>query len=444
MNCDLVLFSNNGSNVLVSVDESGAYAFPRFSIRRGSRPAELVTDWYRSNLSIDIYCLFVNLDESSEGFYAASRTLTDNAFCTEDKWKWLPVTLAEKKRGLQYPLQAIHARFERYKRGLETDVFGHYDWLNQFARWFQTVDAAPVLHLQHLNCGPFFCLLRIQTESAAYWFKAVGCDNVREHPATLYLHQYFSEFVPAVLASRPEWNGWLARHVDGLLLGDMTDSKPWSQAFRRIAELQIRSMDHVDRLLEGGAVPWTIGDMRERLGEFFDGTPALMERQPKEPPARLSNAELRSLHERMTTICYEMESLRIPDTLMHGDLNPWNIIVSESGPIFLDWSEVYVGNPFLCAELLLRYFRNQFGDEGPAIDGLREAFNTPWRALLRDEMISRAWAFAGCLAPLLTALYLPDVDAHNVSTTERQDAFQRSLIRTIKRASDSLEIAVCQ
>ena len=50
---------------------------------------------------------------------------------------------------------------------------------------------------------------------------------------------------------------------------------------------------------------------------------------------------------RLVDACAALVALDIPDTLVHGDLHPGNIVVSPTGPIVVDWSDAAVGNPFV-------------------------------------------------------------------------------------------------
>jgi hypothetical protein len=152
---------------------------------------------------VNVYTLFVNLEEGSGSTYAAIRTLVDNSFSTGKGWQWLPIADAVSKSHLQSSLGAVLARLQRYERGEETDVFGKYSWLDQFADWFGSTDDTPVQQLRHLNSGPFFCLLHITTKRDAYWFKAVGCDNLREYPATVFLHGHWETRAVSVNGNWP-------------------------------------------------------------------------------------------------------------------------------------------------------------------------------------------------------------------------------------------------
>jgi Phosphotransferase enzyme family len=300
-----------------------------------------------------------------------------------------------------------------------------------------------ILALDRKNVNCPVTLIRIETERGSYWFKSVGNDDLGEFRLSRYLHQHFPGFVPEIVSSYPQWGGWLLKQVDGHTFADIHDVRVWCDVFTRFAQLQVRSIAHRSHLIDAGAACWTIGRMRNMLGKFFIDMSAVMSRQQKEPPARLSAQDLRELHMRMEACCFEMESLAVPDTLLHGDLCPQNIILSDHGPVFLDWAELYMGNPFLGGELLLRYFRRHCQADDTTAAEMRDAFNDPWLGLNSRETVQRAWQLAACLAPLLNALYLPLVSAHSAIGADKRDAFLRTLVRVMKHESEYPEAIAC-
>ena len=99
--------------------------------------------------------------------------------------------------------------------------------------------------LRQYNASPSFSLIRFETNGPAVWFKAVGEPNLREFPITLKLAELFPRFMPEVLGTKPEWNGWLSREVDGQNLGETKDIALWEQAATDLARLQIQSISRI-------------------------------------------------------------------------------------------------------------------------------------------------------------------------------------------------------
>src|ERR1019366_2928494 len=104
-----------------------------------------------------------------------------------------------------------------------------------------------------LNASPSFSLVRFETSGPAVWFKAVGKPNLREFPITLALARLLPQYLPPILAARPEWNGWLALEGEGTSLGETQNAKHWKAAAADLAKLQIESTDRIGVLIDPGA-----------------------------------------------------------------------------------------------------------------------------------------------------------------------------------------------
>src|SRR5208282_4489148 len=102
------------------------------------------------------------------------------------------------------------------------------------------------LHLsgpfRQFNGSPTFSLIRFETNGPAVWFKAVGEPNVREFPITMALGKACPNYVPAVIATRPDCNGWLTREVEGINLGGSLDLSLWTTTASTLARLQVQSL----------------------------------------------------------------------------------------------------------------------------------------------------------------------------------------------------------
>jgi hypothetical protein len=114
--------------------------------------------------------------------------------------------------------QAI-AQSMAYAQDPPRGPFGRLGWSPELKQWVQEEIATHGLHLngrfRQLNASPSFSLIRFETNGPAVWFKAVGAPNQREYPVTLALARLFSQFLPQIVATRPEWNGWLALEAQG-------------------------------------------------------------------------------------------------------------------------------------------------------------------------------------------------------------------------------------
>jgi hypothetical protein len=194
-------------------------------------------------------------------------------------------------------------------------------WLAEAEAWIGAnteLVEEPRLHAQ----WPLSSVLRAATPDGVVYFKAafplfhhepgVTAAVAREHPGV----------VPSVIAIEPE-RGWLLmRELRGSLLGELDRSR-WPEAGPLLAEIhrtwssrrdEILALGAVDRGLDTLAVP-------EELG-----------------------AELEALHD-----------LGWPETLVHGDFHPWNV-VADKGLVLYDWSDACLSHPLFD---LLTYGRDE-------------------------------------------------------------------------------------
>jgi len=320
--------------------------------------------------------------------------------------------------------------------------FGRLGWFPDLQRWVQEQIATQGLHLngrfRQLNACPTFSLIRFETDGPAVWFKAVGAPNQREYPLTLALARSFSRFVPQIISTRPEWNGWLAREAEGTLLNDCSAIASWQAAAADLAELQISSLGRSLHLLDPGARDLRIWALSDLVEPFFRAMGELMERQTKMPPATLSREQLRCLSGRVRDALAVLNGAGIPTTLGNLDLNPGNIICSPTGCVFLDWAEAFVGHPFLTFQYLLEHFRRTLGPDYSQETQLVARYVSPWRAFVSESDIRRALE----VAPLVAAFAYATgndlwKDAGKLEVT-RTAGYLRSLTRRMEREAQVL------
>lgn len=293
--------------------------------------------------------------------------------------------------------------------------------------------------LRQHNAGPAFNLIRFETTGPAVWFKAVGEPNLREFPITMKLVELFPMFMPEVLATKPKWNAWLSREVDGKNLGETKDLALWEQTAAFLARLQIESISESESMMHLGAHDLRFDTLFSVIEPFFDVVGRLMDEQPTVPPAILSREELSLLRLLVDDALTQLADLRIPNTLGNLDLNPGNILVSGDRCIFLDWAEIYVGHPFFSLEYLLAHFGR--GADSNSYDRSRmvDAYTTPWRKWVSNDRITEALAVTP-LAAVFT--YAVGIDAwkHDVRLRDPKIAgYIRSLARRMNREAIELE-----
>jgi hypothetical protein len=170
-------------------------------------------------------------------------------------------------------------------------------------RWIEEVIGPLGFHLTEsfaqLNASPSFSLVRFGTNGPAVWFKAVGEPNLREFPITVAIARLVPRYLPAILAVRSEWNGWLALEVEGINLSDTQHALDWKAAASALAKLQIETRDKARVFIGSGARDLSVSTLLKLVRPFLDTMSQLMENQTKVPPplfreTNLSCSESRS------------------------------------------------------------------------------------------------------------------------------------------------------
>jgi hypothetical protein len=337
--------------------------------------------------------------------------------------------------------QAI-AQSMAYAQDTPHRPFGRCGWFHDLKQWVEEEIATQGLHLngrfRQLNASPTFSLIRFETDGSAVWFKAVGAPNHHEYPVTLALARLFSRFIPQIIATRPEWNGWLALEAQGPLLHESSVLASWETVGADLAELQIHSLGRSLHLLNPGARDLRAQALADFVEPFFRAMGELMERQTKMPPAALSREELRCLSATVLGALTVLNETGIPTTLGHLDINPGNIVCSPTGCVFLDWAEAFVGQPFLTFQYLLEHFRRTFGQDPSQETQLVARYSAPWRAFVSESDIRRALE----VAPLVAVFAY--VTGNDLWTDPRKleephaAGYLRSLTRRMEREARAL------
>jgi hypothetical protein len=445
----IILLKGKNPEVLVGFDGTHR-TLPHVEIPRWQRVAEHLASALREICGIDAVSVS-SLEaspadsDSPQNRYEIMEPCAPNAEAPLEK-EWVAVDcLVESAFRDPGDFQALHqavAQCTAYAEDTLRGPFGRLGWFPDLQQWVQEKIATRGLRLtgrfRQLNACPTFSLIRFETDGPAVWFKAVGAPNQREYPLTLALARSFSRFVPQVIATQPDSNGWLAREAEGPLLHECSELAPWETAAADLAELQIHSLGRSLHLLDPGARDlrtWALADLTD---PFFRAMGELMEHQTKTPPAVLSRERLRSLSARVHDALTVLEETSIPTTFGHLDMNPGNIICSPTGCVFLDWAEAFVGHPFLTFEYLLEHFRRTFGQDHSQEPQFVARYTSPWRAFASESDIRRALEVAPLVAVFACAAgnHLWK-DPHTLEEP-RAAGYLRSLTRRMEREARGL------
>ena len=441
------MLGRDGTELLLAPD-GDRFALPSVEIPRWQRVAENLTAAVKTDWGEEVVCLFEPHALAANGIEV--RYQATEHWVTRSRPKvptqWAPLSgLSEHSLIDRHDYLAIRqsiALCSAEGKESPTGPFTRVGWFKELGGWVEGVVEPLGFHLngnvQQLNASSSFSLVRFETDGPAVWFKAVGELNQKEFPITCALAQLFPNYLPGLLAARPDWNGWLTREAAGKLLSEVQEDPLWQRAAAALAILQIDSIDHRARILGAGARNLGAATLSKLIQPFMKSMAQLMKRQTKVPPAALGREELLLLGDRIQNALDALEALGIPETLGHLDLNPGNIIVSPSRCAFLDWAEAYVGNPFFSLQYLLEHLRRTIGTDSPVEARLIESYCEQWEWVVSPASIAEALA----LAPLLAA-FAYAAGSNAWQDTERLEesataGYLRSLTRRMHREANGL------
>jgi hypothetical protein len=305
-------------------------------------------------------------------------------------------------------LDEILKQADAYNEGTLPGPFARAGWLDQLMSWVEaSIDSSDFRltgEFRQFNCGPFFSLIRLETNGPGLWFKAVGEPNLHEFPISIALARLFPNYMPTIIGTESSWNGWLTLEVLGSHLDRNSSNFLWGNAARTLAALQLESVGKTNTLLAAGCKEMTIPILLSRAEPFFVVMADLMEQQPTISPQILNRQELRDLRQQVEEACCRLESLGIRDTLGHLDFNPGNIVSLLNRSVFLDWAEAYVGNPFLTFEYMLQHVRKQQGEDLSRESEMVANYCDPWNSSISPENVSAALEIAPLVAVFAYAL----------------------------------------
>jgi Phosphotransferase enzyme family len=315
--------------------------------------------------------------------------------------------------------------------------FGHLGWLREVTSWFR--DAITPLALEwngrfeQFHASASFSLMRLETAPRAAWFKAVGEPNTREFRITLELANRYPEYVPRILAVRPDWNAWLAEECPGKTLDQILEIDLWRNAARALAGLQIESLSRPKELLRAGAHNLDMFLSQPAVEQFLAVAEKLVSQNPQPRPIDPTLDDLSAMTDQLRELLEHAEKLRVPNALGHLDLNAGNVIVSSERCAYLDWAEAYVGLPFLTFEYFLQQFRRAFGQQAPRESAVVETYLAAWEQVLPRSDVREAWALTPALAVFAYALRCVAASEPYGTGVPRMANYLRTLLRKLKR-----------
>ncbi len=125
-----------------------------------------------------------------------------------------------------------------------------------------------------------------------------------------------------------------------------------------------------------------------------------------DPNYQLSESQIQALRDLQPQLERTIETLAaydLPAALLHGDLHPYNIVITEAGPLFYDWSDGAIAPPFF--ELLTTFERmGSLAEKLEDRAAFRRVYLEPWTAYAPIDRLEAAFDLSQKLLPLYHAI----------------------------------------
>jgi thiamine kinase-like enzyme len=435
------------SRQLIAAQVDETYVLPQISIPLWERPAQQLTRLIEEQWHIQSVVLDIVSDDYPESPFAIVEVrtslwdLSTEDLTTVDLDKISDESLRLNERKV---LQSILMGGDS-GRG----PFSRIGWIEEVQAWVQQITegcgATLTAETLHLSAGGHFCLIRLTTSSGAgYWLKATGEPNTREFAITTFLAEVCPQYLPRLIASREDWNAWLTEE-HGSSLRDSESLEDFRRAVHNMAELQKRFIGESDALFAACCGDHRNEILHSHIAELIAYLDEAMVLQTSVKAPQLSSFRLKVIGTALNHTCSLQQELGIPDSLMHGDINPGNILFDGNRYVFTDWCEANVGNPFITLEQLCVHAVRRSTQPELWERALRAEYKACWTDLLTERQVDRALQ----LAPLLSILSSLHGSGDWLDSPKRYDpqrlSYARSLARHIDRVlqTPDLRAALC-
>jgi hypothetical protein len=422
----LVLLSRHTHLVLGRADEAGM-KLPTIGISKWTRAAAELQTRVKESWGVVIFVLdFLTTTENNGPCVVAQiLAITDKSALTFARLEEIPLSDSERA--------AIVAIINGCKTG--SSYLVQLGWVEEAIQWIgreTDYDFQFGGDITQYSAGSGFALVRFGNRNGkAYWLKATGEPNSSEFQITTLLASICSEYLPKVVAMRADWNAWLMEEA-GDPLGTGVSTRTFERIIVTMANLQKSTLGYARRLVLAGATDHQSGVLLEHMEEIFDYLERAMTLQKSAKVASLTPYRLREIKAAAIEACESVQTLDIPDAVVHNDINNGNILISDETCVFTDWCEACVGSPFITLEHLLSIFgRNGILEEGDRLE-LKQMYGRSWEGILSPRQIERALA----MSPLHALVSYFYGRGHWLQSEYRHRPHVQSYARSIARHMD--------
>ncbi|BAY80756.1 hypothetical protein NIES267_02210 [Calothrix parasitica NIES-267] len=351
-------------------------------------------------ISVNIlYCANNYFDESKREIHGVYVLEQNDSIEELKEGSWTDLATL-KNLSLKYPQhQPI---IEEYLTEIENNnipelrpPWARVGWLDAASQWIEAqLQDLVYQQLSPVECIKTWgisCILRVRTNHGNLYLKEASTLPLfcNEPVVTKELKKIFPEHIPTVLSINSERH-WMLLADFGEPIGKVP-VKIKKDVYRLLAQIQMKSVEHIDNLLNVGCLDRRLEKLATQIDYLFNDEIVL---------SQLKEAEIERLIKiapYLKNLCSQLAEYKIPQTLVHGDLHLGNVALDNDNYLLFDWTDSCIAHPFF--DMFQFYFRRYYNPLSP-IKAVRDEYLNQWTVYESKSRVLEAWKSAKPLCAL--------------------------------------------
>ena len=437
------------SQKILAVSSADGFRLPSVRIPQWARPAEQLQK--ATKAAWGLHVIVLDFLYPSDGFpvCAVAEVLLSNG-----NNNLAVIELARLSTAILQEQQREQLELTLVRASSSGSPFTRIGWIEEAIRWLESETGKRLSSksaIEQYNAGGYFSLIRFHTEdNCDFWLKATGEPNLHEYSVTACLTKLDPDHLPTLISTKPAWNAWLmsgeATQIPEVPAEPVNLFSLLEGAVESMAELQIKVEGNSLDLRDAGAFDQGMEVFEKHSEELFDYLEEAMSLQTSTKVTCLTKQRLQEIRTIFDEVCDCMDSLGLPETIVHGDLNCGNILAGVGHCQFIDWCEAYVGNPLVALQNLLLLNKVESPEVRNFINRiLKQKYRIVWADNHDTTWFDEGFLYMPILA-IASALYARGDWLNSPRRNDpRRQSYARMLARCMDRAAREPELleALC-
>ncbi|MDY7005173.1 MAG: aminoglycoside phosphotransferase family protein [Cyanobacteriota bacterium] len=409
------------AKILMLSDDENSWFLPNSCVNKGIHPSNFATiqQVIEQELGISANILYYahNDNDKSKCEIQTIYVLEHNCLGKEliEKFKDASWVDLETLKNISLKLPEHKSVIQEYLTEIESNEipelrppWARKGWFDHATKWIEE----QLLELNYQQLSPVVCIknwgiscvLRVNTTAGNIYFKQASrlplfCN---EPLVTTELANLFPENIPTVLSINSEHH-WMLLADFGEPIGRNSSIKLQKDIYRLLAQIQIKSIQHIDNLLSIGCLDRRLEKLSTQIDVLFNDKNVLD--QLKE----IEIKQLRTLVPHLKNLCSQLAEYKIPQTLIHGDLHLGNVALHNNKYLIFDWTDGCISHPFF--DMFPLFFIQNKNPFFSPLRNLRDEYLSQWKIYESKPRLLEAWKLAKPLCALHHAITYQHITA---------------------------------